>query len=270
LSTVRISGDSIKGSDDLGNFYSSHSQLETEQTKNRTAWYAANNAFWQDSGCGGKNDNEAMIGDDGAEADGNEGLAFLDRWIVLAKGRNNKRRSKIVMKRAIDAGAGVGRVTKSILLKRYDTVRLVEADAHWSSRSKVYLGRKRCQDCTFVNARLEELIPKTVMEWGEPADLVWLQWTLQYLTDVDVVIALKALASSLVDHTGVMIVKENRPYGNARLDRFQLETPCGSVNGRYDITRTDNHHRLLFQQAGLVVEMSEQGVETNTYGLTLE
>ena len=48
-----------------------------------------------------------MVGDDGAEADGNEGLAFLDHWIVLAKGWNNKRRSMIVMKRAIDAGAGV-------------------------------------------------------------------------------------------------------------------------------------------------------------------
>ena len=102
-------------------------------------------------------------------------------------------------------------VTKSILLKRYDTVRLVEADAHWCSRSKVYLGRKRCQDCIFVNARLEELIPKTVLEWCEPADLVWLQWTLQ------------------------------------------------SADIRYDITSTDNHHRL-------VIEMSEQGVNQYVWG----
>jgi protein N-terminal methyltransferase len=228
-----------------------------------------------------------MVGDDGAEADGNEGLAFLDRWIEsMAKGRTNKSKigmakgrktknkdnkkvTKIGMKRAIDAGAGVGRVTKSILLKRYDTVRLVEADADFSSRSKVYLGRKRSERCSYVHARLEELNPKTIMEWGGPADLVWLQWALQNITDEDAVIALKSLASSLVEHTGVMIVKENRPYGNARLDRFQIETPCGTGDGRYDITRTDNHHRLLFQRAGLVVEMSEQGVETNTYALMM-
>jgi len=32
-----------------------------------------------------------MIGDDGAEADGEEGLAFLDRWMVLARTTQNKK-----------------------------------------------------------------------------------------------------------------------------------------------------------------------------------
>ena len=95
-----------------------------------------------------------MIGDDGAEADGEEGLAFLDRWVVLARTTQNK---KLVTKRAIDAGAGVGRVTKLVLLKRYDTVRLVEADPNWSRRSQVYLGRKRSKGCTFVCSRLARI-----------------------------------------------------------------------------------------------------------------
>lgn len=51
-----------------------------------------------------------MVGDDGAEADGMEGLAFLDRWMVLARAGPNPK--KLLTKRAIDAGAGVGRVTK--------------------------------------------------------------------------------------------------------------------------------------------------------------
>lgn len=34
----------------------------------------------------------------------------------------------------------------------------------------------------------------------------------------------------------------------AREDRFQLETPSGE-EGRYDITRTDAHHRVLFGMA---------------------
>ena len=49
------------GSDDLGNFYSSQSQLEAAQTKNRTEWYAANDRYWADSGYGGKNDNEVNL-----------------------------------------------------------------------------------------------------------------------------------------------------------------------------------------------------------------
>ena len=206
-----------------------------------------------------------MIGDDGAEADGEEGLAFLDRWMVLARTTQNK---KLVTKRAIDAGAGVGRVTKLVLLKRYDTVRLVEADPNWSRRSQVYLGRKRSKGCTFVCSRLEDILPQTVIAWGEPADVVWLQWTLQYLTDQDAIRTLKSLASSLVIGTGVLIVKENRPYAPARLDRFQMDTPDGP-HERYDLTRTDMHHRLLFQKAGLIVDLNEMGVETNTYALVL-
>jgi len=206
-----------------------------------------------------------MIGDDGAEADGEEGLAFLDRWMVLARTIQNK---KLVTKRAIDAGAGVGRVTKLVLLKRYDTVRLVEADPNWSRRSQVYLGRKRSKGCTFVCSRLEDIQPQTVIAWGEPADVVWLQWTLQYLTDQDAIRTLKSLASSLVIGTGVLIVKENRPYAPARLDRFSMDTPDGP-NERYDLTRTDMHHRLLFQKAGLIVDLNEMGVETNTYALVL-
>ena len=50
-----------KGSDDLGNFYSSHSQLDAAQTANRTKWYAANDKFWAGAGYGGKNDNEVNL-----------------------------------------------------------------------------------------------------------------------------------------------------------------------------------------------------------------
>ena len=100
------------------------------------------------------------------------------------------------------------------------------------------------------------------------ADLVWLQWTLQYLTDADAVRALRGLADTLVAGTGFLIVKENRPYGLARTDRFQMETPV--VSGRYDITRTDDHHRLLFEMAGLAVDLAEEGEETNTYALVVK
>jgi len=94
-------------------------------------------------------------------------------------------------------------------------VKLIEADSGWSKRSRVYLGRKRAARCTFTCARLEELpsLPPCT------ADLVWVQWTLQYLTDRDVVKCLQALAAGLSDQ-GLLIIKENRPYGSQRPDRF--------------------------------------------------
>jgi len=67
--------------------------------------------------------------------------------------------------------------------------------------------------------------------------------------------------------SGILIVKENRPYGTQREDRFQMDIPEG-MNQRYDITRSDLHHRWLFQQAGWNVLYSERGTETNTYVLS--
>ena len=239
-----------------------------------------------------------MIGDGGGEADGAEGLAFLDRYLAGDRddaGRQQTRSKPLPMRHAVDAGAGVGRLTKTVLLKRYQGVHLVEADDHLSKRSRAYLGRKRADRCTFTCARLESLsladgIEDTLDDGSgsgsgggtssgvsrssnggggtgtgtsgnrpsknssrdsaldsASADLVWLQWTLQYLTDADAVRALRGLADALVAGTGFLVVKENRPYGLARTDRFQMETPV--VSGRYDITRTDDHHRLLFEMS---------------------
>jgi len=193
-----------------------------------------------------------------------------ERWIVrkemlVSENSNYNHIKKLKFARAIDAGAGVGRVTKHILLKRYDCVQLVEADSGWSKRSKTYLGRKRAARCTFTCSRIEELDQDS--DDTSSIDLVWLQWTLQYLTDADAVETLQNLAARLILRTGILIVKENRPYGAARQDRFQMDTP--GVSGRYDITRSDDHHRLLFQRAGLTVNQTEEGVETNTYALSL-
>ena len=252
-----IHPDTIKGVDDAGNFYGSHADLITFQGIHREEFYDRNAKYWADGGCGGKTDNEAMVGDGGGIEDGEEGLAFLDMLIA--------RMPALPRGHAIDLGAGVGRVTKLVLLKRYDEVRLVEADEGWSKRSRVYLGRKRASRCTFMHERLDDITTGDVRDWGF-ADLVWIQWTLQYLTDVDAVECLRTLAGGLGPN-GVLVVKENRPYGKAREDRFQMEIPDMSVNQRYDITRPDAHHRRLFQMAGLIVNCVEKGEETNTYAL---
>jgi len=83
---------------------------------------------------------------------------------------------------------------------------------------------------------------------------------------VDAIDTLRTLAGGLIAKTGILVLKENRPYGTAREDRFQMDTPEGG--GRYDITRSDAHHRLLIERAGLTVAFAEQGDETNTYAVT--
>lgn len=280
LSTLSsVSPESIKGSDDIGNFYNSHADLTAVQAINKAEFYRANDIYWSSGGYNGCTDDEAMVGDSGGNEDGAESLAFLDRYLALLdaedKGHNNNNNNNTYkhhqrrFDHAVDLGAGAGRVTKLVLLKRYNEVRLVEGDEDWSKRSRVYLGRKRASRCHFVNQRIDQLTAGDIRGWGEPADLMWVQWTLQYLIDVDVVNCLRILAGGLRTGTGILIVKENRPYGMAREDRFQMDVPEGE-NRRYDITRSDEHHRLLFHNAGLKVKFVEKGVETNTYVLGLQ
>ncbi|CAJ1969704.1 unnamed protein product [Cylindrotheca closterium] len=280
-SSHQICPESIKGIDDMGQFYSCHDELLSFQKVNQEEMYKANSLYWANEGCNGSTNEQAMVGDEGGQEDAEEGLAFLDRFLALettnqdkamkqpsCSHQNNRRRQRRRFDHAVDLGAGVGRLTKLLLLKRYGEVRLVEADGGWSKRSRNYLGRKRSSRCSFSHQRLDTLTKADVQGWGEPADLMWVQWTLQYLIDTDVVDCLKVLAGGLREGSGVLIVKENRPYGTQREDRFQMDMPQGG-NERYDITRTDNHHRLLFHQAGLKVCYTERGEETNVYALTV-
>lgn len=257
----------IKGQDDQGNFYNSHSELLEVQASQRDAFYECNAAWWMAGGYGGATDDEEMIGDEGGVADAEEGLAFLDKLLednVRAQAVSSTHTPLLQRKLAVDVGAGLGRITRGILLKRYDEIHLIEGNATYCKLCKLKMGKKKANRCIFTQCYLQDMTDKTLGD--RPVDLIWIQWTLQYLTDLDVVKCLKTLALGLRPSVGVIIVKENRPYGIAREDRFQMDTPGGPHN-RYDITRSDAHHRLLFRMAGLTVLSMARGEETHTYVL---
>jgi hypothetical protein len=144
----------IKGTDENGSFYSCHADLTSYQAEHRDEFYDANALYWAQGGYNGNNDDEAMIGDGGGIADGEEGLAFLDRYLANKKSNLKVGSHPRRFDHAVDLGAGVGRLTKLVLLKRYGEVRLVEADENWSKRSRTYLGRKRAARCSFTNQRV--------------------------------------------------------------------------------------------------------------------
>lgn len=247
----------IKGIDDQGKFYDSLAELHSIQEECKEQWYNANSLWWE-SGYGGSTDDEAMIGDTDGETDGLDGLTFLDRVISIAP--------KFKLNNCLDCGAGVGRITKHVLLKRFKHVTLLEANLHWSVRSRAYLGRKRANQCTFINDKLENLSNILPVK---SVDLIWFQWCLQYVTDIDAIAILTAAGKGLTS-TGLIILKENKPTvgttGSSRLDRFQMDTPSGT-DGRFDITRPAKHHRFLFQKAGLQVVAWEEGAETISVAL---
>jgi len=214
---ARPAAPAICGRDDTGRFYASLDELWAEQREQRAAFYAANSAWWDDGGYNGATDEAAMIGDEHSEADTEESGRFLDDLLA---------RHGLRVSSALDAGAGVGRVTKHVLLRRCAEVHLLEACEVWSKQSRRYLGKKRALSCSFINQRLEEFLPNP-----DCYDLIWLQWTLQYLVDEDVIRALTALRRSL-RKKGLMVLKENRPYlPDTDHEHFQMDTP-GRVGAR--------------------------------------
>lgn len=243
------------GTDDVGTKYGSLVELWEEQAANYEDYYRANDVWWSDSGYGGSTDDEAMIGDGGSDEDIQHSLQFL--------GRHHTQFSS-----ALDAGAGVGRVTKHALLRKCGHVTLVESCEHWSKQSRRNLGKKRAQRCSFVHARLEAYEPA---EANHFFDLIWVQWCLQYLIDAHVVVALRNLGKSLTPQ-GIMIVKENRPKPKDDDDdvpMFAIDKPAGQ-HRRYDVTRPDEHHEWLFSCAGLKVIQREIWQETSVWMLVSE
>lgn len=143
---------------------------------------------------------------------------------------------------------------------------LLEACEAWSRQSRRYLGRKRSERCTFILGRLEDFTPA-----AGTYDLIWAQWVLQYLTDADAARALGALGRSL-SPAGLLVLKENYPYWLPPVERsaaFAVDVPEGE-HSRYDVTRPDAHHRLLFHAARLRVVQAERGSETVTWVLCAE
>ena len=138
---------------------------------------------------------------------------------------------------------------------------LLEPCERWRKQARRYLGNKRAQRCAFEGGRLEAYAPPR----GVLFDLVWVQWTLQYLIDADVVAALRALAAALAPN-GLLIVKENRPVAPGKEQLVQVDVPDGP-HGRHDVLRPDGHHRHLFACAALEVERWEHWGECTAWVL---
>ena len=243
---VSLAAGAVGGWDDSGRQLASLDELWALQAAERDAYYAANATWWDQGGYGGESVEEAMIGDGESEEDVLDSLCFLSALV--------DRFPSLGWHAALDVGAGVGRVTKHVLLSFFEEVDLVEGSRRWSERSRAYLGAEACASrCRFAHARLEDFTPG-----ARHYDVVWVQWVLQYLTDADAVSLLLRLRAALRP-AGLLVLKENRPCtAHVLPNAFLLNTPDGS-KARYDITRPDEHHRLLFARAGLVVHDVERG-----------
>lgn len=142
---------------------------------------------------------------------------------------------------AADCGAGIGRVSKLLLLPMFEHVDLVEQSPRLLRGVPQYLGADET-----LRARVRDLYCMGLQDF-EPApasyDLIWMQWVLVHLTDVDLVRYLKRCKQALT-HNGFMVIKENV---------FQTAEPYDLDRQDSSITRSAVYYKSIFQQAGLTL-----------------
>ncbi|KAK7789559.1 hypothetical protein R5R35_010492 [Gryllus longicercus] len=135
---------------------------------------------------------------------------------------------------ALDCGAGIGRITKHLLIPNFDQVDLVEQDPKFISEAKKYIGPTKKIGQLF-NQGLQSFdpVPGTY-------DIIWCQWVLGHLTDKDFVTFFSGCAKGLKPN-GIIVVKENVTSS----DSIEVDEQDSSV------TRPLNLLHQLFQQSRL-------------------
>lgn len=74
---------------------------------------------------------------------------------------------------ALDCGAGIGRITKRLLLPLFNTVDLVDVTQEFLDKAKTYLGEESKRVGNYICTGLQEFAP----ECGR-YDIIWIQWVI--------------------------------------------------------------------------------------------
>jgi len=142
-------------------------------------------------------------------------------------------------KYAADCGAGIGRISKGLLLKHFEKVNLIEQNPQFLHKAKEILGEDRVQ---FTPLGLQDFIPEE-----NKYDIIWIQWVLTHLTDTDFVLFLQRCKKGLKS-SGIIVIKENISSGGFEVDTID-----------HSVTRSEQHFQALFNKSGL--KLLEQRIQ---------
>ena len=158
------------------------------------------------------------------------------------------------LRRVVDCGAGIGRVTTGFLRKVAETVDVVEPVKSFTDLIKIdNVGE-------IYNVGLEEWhpTPDSTDDGSAKYDLIWNQWCVGQLSDAEFVKYLRRLPAALSEG-GWIVVKEN--LSNHHLGKDVFDDTDSSV------TRTDVKFRQLFEEAKwkIVATELQKGMPKSLY-----
>ncbi|CAM9601568.1 unnamed protein product [Ascophyllum nodosum] len=202
-------------------------------------WYERAYDYWEDGeNCG--LDDDGVLGGYGhiSPVDINGSAAFLDEL--------QSKRPLLGNEKAADCGAGIGRVTKHLLLERFESVDVVEQSPRLLQAAPKYIGRDRDR-AQYLCVGLQDFFPAE-----NSYDVVWIQWVVGHFTDVDFVKLINRCRAAL-RKGGLVIIKDN-VVGEGQ-GAFKVDSADSSM------TRSLGYFRSLFNHGEfkVVLEWQQEG-----------
>ncbi|XP_054612692.1 N-terminal Xaa-Pro-Lys N-methyltransferase 1 isoform X1 [Dunckerocampus dactyliophorus] len=181
---------------------------------------------------------DGMLGGYGniSSIDINGSKAFLRKFLGEGEG-------KTTAGCALDCGAGIGRISKRLLLPLFKTVDLVDVTQEFLDKAKTYLGEDGKRVGNYFCLGLQDFVPE-----GGRYDVIWIQWVIGHLTDNHLVEFLRRCHKALRPN-GLIVIKDNVSYEGVVPDEVD-----SSVCRDLEIVRS------LVGRAGLSIVYEEQQV----------
>ncbi|XP_063424484.1 N-terminal Xaa-Pro-Lys N-methyltransferase 1-A-like [Mytilus trossulus] len=154
--------------------------------------------------------------------------------------------------RALDCGAGIGRITKRLLLPIFKEVDMVELSQNFLDQAPAFIGEEFSKVKNRFCSGLQDFCPAE----GH-YNVIWCQWVLGHLKDDDLIKFFQRCQKGLSEN-GLIFVKENVTSDEREFD---------SEDSSY--TRSLDNLRSLIEKAGLkiILDRKQKGFPKALYNV---
>ena len=122
--------------------------------------------------------------------------------------------------KALDCGAGIGRITKNVLLKFFEKVDLLDNCEHFLKEARNYIGPDEYdQRISTICSPLQKFQPTDGVQY----DLIWIQWVIGHLFPDQQFIDFLNKCKSILRPHGLLMIKDN----HTSTDDNDLDTQDG-------------------------------------------
>ncbi|XP_053229550.1 N-terminal Xaa-Pro-Lys N-methyltransferase 1 isoform X1 [Podarcis raffonei] len=188
--------------------------MASDVVENEKEFYSKAKKYWKDIPA----TVDGMLGGYGhiSSIDIDSSRKFLLRFLLDEPNRTGT-------SRALDCGAGIGRITKRLLLPLFGTVDMVDVTADFLNQARTYLGEEGRRVRNYYCCGLQDFSP-------EPSayDVIWIQWVIGHLTDDHLSSFLKRCRLGLQPN-GIIVIKDNMAQEGVIMDDVDSSV-CRDLN----------------------------------------